>query len=127
MVSLFSWLIATVVTIPLIGVFLIYYLSMKITKNKRKSVHYTIDYSTFIFIFSVNYLMYVIWQKSFFWLIFLILILIAMLFVFIHWKVKQRIELRKIWKGFWRFNFLLFFISYFGLMVYGLIDRITEM
>lgn len=51
------------------------------------------------------------------------MILIAMIFVYVHWKVKEEIILRKVMKGFWRFNFIVFFLAYVILTVYGLIHR----
>lgn len=126
MINILSWLIATIVTVPILSVLLIYFISMKITKNKKKSFQRSLDYSTLFFIFSVYYLTYAIWDQSFLWVILLILILIAMLFVFLQWKVKQEIEFRRAFKGFWRFNFLLFSLSYFGLLIFGLFHRLTS-
>jgi hypothetical protein len=51
------------------------------------------------------------------------MILIAMIFVFVHWKVKEEIVLKKVMKGFWRFNFILFLLVYITLTLYGLIHR----
>lgn len=94
-----------------------------VTNNTRKSVHMALDSTTILFVISVHFLIVTIWGKSFFWLIILIMILIAMVFVFVHWKVKEEIILRKVMKGFWRFNFILFLIAYLSLTLYGLINR----
>ena len=94
-----------------------------ITKNTRKSVHVALDSTTILFIISVHFLILTIWDKSLFWLIILVLILIATLFVLVHWKVKEEIILKKVMKGFWRFNFILFLLAYLTLTLYGLIHR----
>ena len=94
-----------------------------VTNNNRKSVHRALDYTTILFIISVHFLIETIWGKSLSWLIILIMILIAMVFVFIHWKVKEEIVLRKVLKGFWRFNFILFLLAYISLTLYGLLHR----
>jgi hypothetical protein len=94
-----------------------------ITKNTRRSVHVALDSTTILFIISVHFLIETIWGKSLFWLIILLMILIAMVFVFVHWKVKEEIILKKVMKGFWRFNFILFLVAYISLTLYGLIQQ----
>ncbi|MCM3768579.1 DUF3397 domain-containing protein [Neobacillus niacini] len=106
---------------PFAGFLAVFIIGKLVTKNTRRSVHYALDYSAVFFIFSVHFLLKTIWGNSFFWLIILILILTAMVFVIVHWKVKQDINLKKVMKGFWRFNFLLFSLVYIGLTIYGLI------
>ncbi|MCM3114040.1 DUF3397 domain-containing protein [Neobacillus sp. MER 74] len=93
------------------------------TKSTRKAVHISLDSTTFLFIISVHFLIVTIWEKSYFWVIILIMILIAMIFVLVHWKVKEEILIKKVIKGFWRFNFLLFLLAYLTLTLYGLIHR----
>ncbi len=93
------------------------------TKNTRKSMYKALDYTTILYIISVHFLIVTIWGKSLFWLIILIMILIAMMFVLVHWKVKEEIVLKKVMKGFWRFNFIVFFLTYISLTFYGLIYR----
>lgn len=119
--------LSTILTIffvmPFLGFILVFYIARLVTKNTRKSVHKALDYSTLLFIISVHFLLATIWGKSFFWLILLVMIIIAMGFVLIHWKVKQEIIIRKVLKGYWRFNFIVFFIAYMLLSLYGLLHR----
>jgi 4-hydroxybenzoate polyprenyltransferase len=96
------------------------------TKNRRLSVHKALDYSTIFFVLAVHFLILTIWEKSFLWLIVLFMIVLAMVFVIIHWKVKKEIVLRLIFKGVWRVNFLVFFIVYLMLTLYGLVQRVLE-
>ncbi|MGX6442049.1 DUF3397 domain-containing protein [Neobacillus sp. K501] len=109
--------------IPLLGFIIIYLLYKMITKNSLKSFHVALDLSTILFILSVHFLTMTIWGESFFWLIVILLLLIAMVFVIIHWKIKGEIEFNKVFKGFWRFNFLIFFFAYITLTLYGLLHR----
>lgn len=109
--------------VPLLGFIIIFFLYKMITKNSRKSFHLALDLSTILFILSVHFLTMTIWGESFFGLIVIFLILIAMAFVVVHWKVKGEIVLNKVFKGFWRFNFLIFFFAYITLAVYGLLHR----
>ncbi|MDQ1003832.1 succinate dehydrogenase hydrophobic anchor subunit [Neobacillus niacini] len=119
--SFISSIITIFLTVPLLGFFIIYVLNKLITKNARKSFHKALDYSTIFFIVAVHFLLITIWGKSFFGLILLILLVIAMIFVVIHWKLKGEIIFAKVFKGFWRFNFLIFFLAYISLTVFGIL------
>jgi hypothetical protein len=123
-VNLFiSSIITIFLTVPLLGFITIFIVNKLITKNARKSFHKALDYSTILFIMAVHFLVTTIWGKSLFWLILLVLIIIAMVFVLIHWKIKGEIILPKVFKGFWRFNFLIFFIAYVSLTLFGILHR----
>ncbi|MBE4908831.1 DUF3397 domain-containing protein [Bacillus luteolus] len=124
MEGLVSGIIATIITLPFLGLFLIFIACRSFVSNKRKSVLLTIDLSTILFIIAVHFLVLVIVGKSYLWLIILILISICMMFVLMHWKMKQEIDTAKVFKGFWRFTFLLFTVSYCLLIVVGLIQSI---
>jgi Protein of unknown function (DUF3397) len=119
--SFISSIITIFLTVPLLGFFIIYVLNKLITKNTRKSFHNALDFSTILFIVAVHFLLITIWGKSFFGLILLILLVIAMIFVVIHWKIKGEIIFTKVFKGFWRFNFLIFFFAYISLTVFGIL------
>ena len=116
-----SSIITIFLTVPLLGFITIFIINKLITKNARKSFHKALDYSTILFIMAVHFLVITIWGKSLFWLILLVLIIIAMVFVLIHWKIKGEIILTKVFKGFWRFNFLIFFIAYVSLTLFGIL------
>jgi hypothetical protein len=121
--TIFSSILTVVFTLPFIGSILVYVLIKLMTKNTRKSIHKALDYTTILYIISVHFLIVTISGKSLSWLIILLMILIAMMFVVVHWKVKQEIILKKVVKGFWRFNFIIFFLAYISLTLYGLIYR----
>ncbi|MBB6443734.1 DUF3397 domain-containing protein [Bacillus benzoevorans] len=125
MTAFFSSIIATFVTIPLLGYIIVFIVSKLITKKHRKSIGMALDVTTLLLIICVHYLIMAIWEISLLWLIFIILILTAAAFVVAQWKVKHDIHLTKVFKGFWRFNFLLFSFVYFALLIYGLILRVS--
>jgi hypothetical protein len=122
----FSSLIATLVTIPLLGYLAVFIISKQITKKHKRSVHIALDVSTLFFILAVHYLIVVIWDKSYLWMIVLSLLITAVTFIIMHWRIKQEINLRALFKGFWRFNFLLYFTAYIVLMLIGLVQRVTS-
>jgi Protein of unknown function (DUF3397) len=113
------------VTIPLLGYIIVFVISKLLIKNHRKSVKIAIDVTTLLFVLADHYFIMAIWGKSLFWLILLIMIIIAIAFVFAHWKINHEIQFIKVFKGFWRFNFLFFGIIYILLLIYGLILRIS--
>ncbi|WP_078413475.1 DUF3397 domain-containing protein [Priestia abyssalis] len=125
--SVLAGITATFVTIPVLSFLISYMILRKVTKNKRKSFHISTDIMTLFLILSVNYLALVIWGESFLWLIALLLLVIAMITVFLQWKVQQDVQLKKVVKGFWRISFLLFFIGHIGLTIYGLVFRIYSL
>lgn len=125
MVSFFSSIIATIVTIPLLGYLLVFIICKQITKQHKKSVRMALDVSTLLFIISVHYLILAIWEQSFLWVICLSLLFLAIIFVLLHWKIKHEINLPLVFKGFWRFNFLVFFTAYIVLTIIGLIQSIS--
>ncbi len=51
------------------------------------------------------------------------MIVTAMVLVILNWKIKQEIDLKRVVKGFWRFNFILFFTAYIALTLYGIVYR----
>ncbi len=126
MKTVFSSLIATLVTIPLLGYLAVFIISKQITKKHKRSVHIALDVSTLFFILAVHYLIVVIWDKSYLWMIVLSLLITAVTFIIMHWRIKQEINLRALFKGFWRFNFLLYFTAYIVLMLIGLVQRVTS-
>lgn len=124
--TVFSSLIATLVTIPLLGYLAVFVISKQITKKHKKSVHIALDVSTFLFILAVHYLIIIIWDKSYLWMIILSLLITAVCFIIIQWRIKQEINMRVLFKGFWRFNFLLYLTAYIILMIIGLVQRVTS-
>ncbi|WP_096154736.1 MULTISPECIES: DUF3397 domain-containing protein [Bacillus] len=126
MSTIFAGLFATLVTLPLLTMFVIYFISRKITRSNKKSFHYAIDLSTVFFILAVHYLIVTIWGKSLFLILTSILLLIGILIVIVQYKIREELDFSRVAKGFWRLNFLLFFVTYFCLSLYGIIKRTME-
>ncbi len=124
--NLFAWFVATVVTIPLLGWYLIYITTVKVSKNKSRSIRLASDWTTVLFMVAVYFIMIELWAKSFLWVILAVFFFIALLFTWIHWKLSGDIHVGKLFRGIWRFNFLLFLCIYVLLSGYGLISRILS-
>lgn len=119
-----SSFIATLVMLPILSYMIFFITAKQLTKNHRRSVHIAMDFSTVFFIFSVHYLIIVIWNKHLFWLLMLFVLLVACTVALIHYKVKQEIVFKKVLKGCWRLNFASFFCIYVLLSVVGVLIRI---
>lgn len=126
MTSIISSVLAIFITIPILAYILIFIISKQFTKNHRKAVNFALDGSTIFFILSVHFLVLTIWDKSFLWAIFLFMICCAMIFIIMNWKIKGEIIFNRIFKGFWRFSFLIFLFAYVGLTIYGLIQTVNS-
>jgi Protein of unknown function (DUF3397) len=97
-----------------------------VTKNTKKAIHKALDFTTIFFIIAVHFLILAILGKSLLWLIFIFLLISAMLFVILHWKIKGEIVYGKVVNGFWRFTFIFFFAAYFGLTLFGFVFRAIQ-
>lgn len=124
--SIITWFIATVVTFPLFGWYLLYIVKVKRTKNKRKSVRFASDWSTILFMASVYFIIYELWQQSLLLVVIAIFLLISMIFTWLHWYLSGDIHTGKLVKGIWRFNFIIFFCLHLFLVGYGLVSRLFE-
>ncbi|ALC91087.1 hypothetical protein AM500_15775 [Bacillus sp. FJAT-18017] len=125
MSTVISSFLAAFIVMPLLGYLLIFIISKSITGNHRRSVRSAVDFTTLLLILAVHFLIRTIWGQSYLWLILIIVFATAMIFAVLHWKIRGEVVLGKVFRGFWRFNFLLFFIGYLGLIVFGLIQRAT--
>ncbi|WP_096199249.1 DUF3397 domain-containing protein [Bacillus sp. FJAT-45350] len=124
MSSALAWFLATIITIPLLGWYLAYISHVKLFRKKPQAVRFASDFSTILFIIAVYFIMLEIWERTFLWLILVIIFSVAIIFTFIHWKHKEDIHVVQLLRGIWRFNFLLFIVVYIVLFTYGIITRI---
>lgn len=116
--------LATVVTVPILGWYLIYIITVKATKNKPKSIRLASDGSAVFFIAAVYFISYELWGRSFLGVILALFFLLAFFFTIAHWKISGDIYTTKLLKGIWRLNFMIFFFIYIVLSAYGLMSRI---
>ncbi|WP_419883749.1 DUF3397 domain-containing protein [Peribacillus sp. B-H-3] len=125
MISIISAVAAALITVPFVGYIAAFVFAKQVTKNHRRSVHLAMDVSTFLFIVSVHFLIIAIWHKSFFLILLLFMLGIALLVTVIHYKAKGEIIFSKVLKGFWRVNFAFFFFCYIILTVIGILYRVS--
>ncbi|WYP25070.1 DUF3397 domain-containing protein [Alkalihalobacillus sp. FSL W8-0930] len=114
-------LVATVVTIPALGWYLIYISTVKLIKQKRKAVIWASDGSAILFMAAVYYIMSQLWEPTSVWLVLALFFTVAITFTIIYWNVMDDFYAMKLFKGIWRLNFLIFVTIYILLSGYGLI------
>lgn len=119
-------IISVFIMFPLLCYLIVFILCKQITKRHRFSAHIAIDTSTIFFIISVHFILQSIWNKSFLGYIIIFMLIIGCLMVFLHWKIKEEINYKRLFKSFWRVNFLFFFCLYSILMIYGLIHYVIK-
>ncbi|WP_018921353.1 DUF3397 domain-containing protein [Salsuginibacillus kocurii] len=115
-----AFILATLLTVPLLLFYFIYIISVKIHKQKKRALLHAADGSTIFFMGAVYVLVSAIWNYSLLWLFVLLLLVVASLFTWVHWKKYEEISLRHMLMGVWRFQFLLFFSAYVLLSFVGL-------
>ncbi|WP_257009864.1 DUF3397 domain-containing protein [Evansella halocellulosilytica] len=125
MSNIFIVIIASIVTVPLLGFYLIYIITMKSTKNKVFSIKLAADLTVILFMTSIYFIVLEIWGFSIIWLFILFFLITAVFFTFLHWKTNDDISIHKVLKGVWRFQFFVFFLVYFFLVIYGFISNIA--
>lgn len=121
-----SSFISIFIMLPFLGYFLSFILVKQLTRNHRRAVSIAIDITTLILIISVHFLIKGIWGQSLLWLIILIILMIGLVFVIFYRSVRDEIEYSRVFKGFWRLNFLFFTTIYIILFVYGMTSRILD-
>lgn len=125
MLEFISNVAAAFVTIPILAYILIFIISKQITKKHRRAVQIALDGSTILFIISVHYLIMAIWKISLLWMILLLIMFIGIGVVLLHWKIKEEIDYTHVFRGFWRFNFLIFFSLYTILIIIGIVQSVS--
>ncbi|KMK77108.1 DUF3397 domain-containing protein [Alkalihalobacillus pseudalcaliphilus] len=124
MTTILSFLFATLATLPILAWYGIYITSVKRFKNKKRAIRLASDFSAVWFVVSVYFISYEIWSRSFFWFISLTVVLIAMIFTWVYWRVANDLVISKLFRGILRMNFIVFFLLYVVLSGYGVLYRI---
>ena len=126
MSNLLAGLIAACIIMPIFVYMTVYTFSKRMVRNNKKAVRLSADVTTIFLILAVHYAVIALFEHSYLWIIIIILILLATSILFIHYKVREEVDLKRVFTSFWRASFLLFSISYFLLVVIGTTERIVK-
>ncbi|MBM7603435.1 ABC-type iron transport system FetAB permease component [Metabacillus crassostreae] len=124
--DIFEWFVSLAVTLPLLSLIAIYFLLRYIAGNKKKTILWTADITTIIFITSVHFHLIAIFEKSFILHIVLVLVGLIVLFYYVDYKKTKMPSIVTASKKVWRLSFLVFFVSYLFLTLYGVVDGIIQ-
>ncbi|TXC92061.1 DUF3397 domain-containing protein [Metabacillus litoralis] len=124
--DIFEWFVSFAVTLPLLSLIAIYFLLRYIAGNKKKTILWTADITTIIFITSVHFHLIAIFEKSFILHIVLVLVGLIVLFYYVDYKKTKMPSIATASKKVWRLSFLVFFVSYLFLTLYGVVDGIIK-
>ncbi|MCU9612208.1 DUF3397 domain-containing protein [Caldibacillus lycopersici] len=119
MASFLSSILAIFIIAPVLLFVIIFFLSKYWIHDTRRSIQISADSTTLFFILSVHFIILAVWEKSLLSLLILLLLLTALCFAYLYWKLKGELNYGKIFRGFWRFSFLLYFTLYVFLIIFG--------
>ncbi|WP_186577562.1 DUF3397 domain-containing protein [Aquibacillus kalidii] len=120
MIDLIAYTLGVCITFPFLLTCIVYIIVKKTVRNKWKAIHFSVNSTTIFYIISVGVMLNVLFGQNFTGIILIILLLILSLFVIIQWKSKGEVAIPIVWKLFWRFTFLLFFVGQFLMVIVGL-------
>ncbi len=125
MLDIIIYIISFFVTIPIIASLLVYIISMIVERNKLKAIHNMVAWTTCFYIIAVAIMLTLILDRSFVGVILIFFLVLLSLIVFIQWKTKRDIELKRAVKLLWRISFLLFFFLYGCFLIMGIIKQLA--
>ncbi len=120
MIDLMVWLFAFSVTLPVVISWLLYTIVKKLSNNRLKALHVSVNYTTLLYILSVGVIFYHLYGTTFYGYIFIFLVVLLGFFIVMQYKAKGEVLFLIAWRRFWRLSFLLFTLLYFLLVIYGI-------
>lgn len=115
-------IVGTLLLLPFLGWYILYFIQLKMTKKKRKSIRRTSEFSSLFFAASIYFYAQLLWGMSVLWIIFLVILVIGIVVLILHRKYRLDMEFPKIMKSMMRFSFAVFFAAYILMLLYGLVD-----
>ena len=126
MSKIVAYLIAFLVTFPFIVTTLTYFILTYFIKYRKKVVHKCMEYTAVVHLISTVTIFNVIFQINILGPIAIFLLLVLFSFILIQWKLIRDIKIKRIWKLYLRFIFLLFFISNVVLTCFAIYYIVTN-
>ncbi|WP_047981360.1 DUF3397 domain-containing protein [Ornithinibacillus contaminans] len=124
MIDLFLFIMAFLITIPIFATVVVYYAWKYVTRNPLLAFHKAINWTTIFYVFAVTTLLSYLFGDGFFGYILLLILLLLTILIFMHWKRNTEVDYRRAFKLLWRLCFLLFFLGYVVLVLYGIIRQL---
>lgn len=126
MSQLLANVLSILIMVPFIAYVLVFIAVKLLTGNHKRAVRLAIDSTTFFLFICLQFMIAEIWSGAFIWFFYIGFFVIAIIFSLFHWRKHDEIHYSQLFKGVWRVNFLIFFVMYFGFMLYGLTTSVIK-
>ncbi|NMA90627.1 MAG: DUF3397 domain-containing protein [Amphibacillus sp.] len=113
MSKIIAYLIAFLITCPIIATVIIYFILNYFIKPRKKVIHKCMEYTAFIYLLSTIIIFNVIFKINLIGPMVLLLLVIFFALIFIQWRLIRDVKIVRLWKIYLRFVFLLFFTANF--------------
>lgn len=107
--------------LPFVMTFLVYYFSKRTFGNQWRAIHTAVQWTAIFYIIAVAILLKMMLQQSVFGYMLILLIVILAIILIFQWKHQAEVILKDGLRLLWRVSFLLFSITYSGLLIYVLV------
>lgn len=124
LVNVFFYLIAFFITVPILATWIAYKIFKKLYKHPLKAFHQSIQWTTFLYIIVVVFLLKIVFTIQVTGYVIVFLLMLMILIIFLQWKVKEEVSFAKAINLLWRISFLIFFGLYCVLIIVGIIRKI---
>jgi|SRR5690625_3272233 len=116
-----SYLPHVFIILPIFMSILIYLIGIRLTGNRWKAIHKTVQWTAVFYIIAVVLLLKRIFHQGFIGYILIFLIIVLATILIIQWKKETEVALLNGLRLLWRISFLLFSITYLGLIIYMIV------
>ncbi len=124
MINFLSYIIAALVTMPLLFLLISYFFAMKWHRYNKRAVRQCTQFTVPFLVLAIHVLLLVLFEESYWSWIIIFLLVILSLSVIIQYKVYEEVQLGRSFIVFLRLSFVVLLVVYMGLTVYGLADRL---
>ncbi len=116
-----SYLPISLIVLPILMTLLFYFFGVHFTGNRWKSIHKASQWTAIFYVIAVSLLLEKIFQHGFIGYILILLIIILAVILIIQWKKDTEVTLLSGLRLLWRISFLLFSLTYVGLVIYMIV------
>lgn len=120
MVDVIIYIIAFLMTVPIVLTALIYYLSIKFHRPVWKAVHTAVNWTTIFYMMAVI-LIFNMFDIRVIGIVLVFFLFLLGLFIYMQWRFNTEVKVTKAFKLAWRICFLLFLFLYVCLVIIGII------
>lgn len=126
MTALLIQIVAALITLPVIVIGISYLLQMIWSGRKKGILKRSVDVSVPFFAAAIYFGVLEFWSVDLlFWIIALFLISLG-IFLFIHWRLFDEVDVMKSLLMVWRLHFLLYFGLYLALLVTQVVHTVMQ-